>query len=653
MSSMSKILNLGVLAHVDAGKTSLTERLLFAGGAIPTLGRVEAGNTHTDTLLLEQQRGITIRAAVASLAIGDCHINLIDTPGHPDFIAEVERSLAVLDAVILVVSSVEGVQPQTRRLARAIRTIGLPCIIFCNKIDRMGAREESLLTEITSKLGWDVVTLTTTSEIGTRTAGSHPRDVCDDTIITAIAEHDDQLLETWLESPSDVSRDLVHACMLQAVRDANLMPVIFGSAVTGAGIDSLLALLPELAPETDQPDASLSAEVFKIDHDRKGERVVLLRIWGGELRSREEYDLHREGVVGPIHGGKITRLERCVPGGNELAAKVAAGNIVRASGLAAAQIGDVIGETPHDQRRFFKPVFETVVKEQRRNQQFALRQALVDLADQDPFISLRLDARTGTTSIRLFGEVQKEVIEDALVNQYDVPVIFEESTVICIERPLGEGAAIERITASENPFAAGVGLTVRPGSPGSGVRYIRRQQALGRLPHAMYVGIEETVLTTLREGLLGWEVVDIEIELTFVEYWDPVTVVGDFRSLTPLVLMAALQQAGTEVCEPLHQFRLVVPEDCLAAAVRLLMHGRAIIAESVIEGDNAVITGEMPAVEMPVVERQLSGISRGEGDMDYWQTGWQRIADAPPSRARTDHNPLDRAEYVSRLSGRM
>jgi ribosomal protection tetracycline resistance protein len=138
---MSRIVNLGVLAHVDAGKTSLTERLLFESGAITALGSVDSGTTHTDTLPLEQQRGITIRAAVAPFTWNGAQVNLIDTPGHPDFIAEVERSLSVLDAVILVVSAVEGVQPQTRRLARAIRAIGLPCIIFCNKIDRMGARE--------------------------------------------------------------------------------------------------------------------------------------------------------------------------------------------------------------------------------------------------------------------------------------------------------------------------------------------------------------------------------------------------------------------------------------------------------------------------------------------------------------------------------
>lgn len=169
----------------------------------------------------------------------------------------------------------------------------------------------------------------------------------------------------------------------------------------------------------------------------------------------------------------------------------------------------------------------------------------------------------------------------------------------------------------------------------------------------MYVGIEQTIYSMLHEGLLGWDVTDIEIELTFVEYSDPVTVVGDFRSLTPLVLMAALNRAGSEVCEPLQQFRLELPEDRLFDAIRYLVQQRAVIGESIIEGDAAVITGEIPAASVPLFERQLPGISRGEGDLDFWHHGWQRVAGDPPSRPRTDLNPLDRMEYLSRLSGRL
>ncbi len=646
---MSRILNLGVLAHVDAGKTSLTERLLFESGAIAALGSVDSGTTHTDTLPLEQQRGITIRAAVVPFTWNDVQVNLIDTPGHPDFIAEVERSLSVLDAVILVVSAVEGVQPQTRRLARVIRAIGLPCIIFCNKIDRMGARERSLLAELSAKLGWPVVPLATTTDIGTRDAGVHLLDPCCDDVASLLAEHDDTLLEQWVSG--EVKARSVQEALVRTTQAGAVVPVMFGSAMTGVGVLELLDTLGMLVPETERANDPLSAQAFKIERDAHGERVVLLRIWSGTLYSRSECSLFN-GESEPVPAGKITRLERRTLTGVEVVQQATAGEIVRAHGLADVKIGDVLGAAPpHDQQRFFMPVFETEVREQRPEQRHALRMALAELADQDPFISLRYDPRSSVISVRLFGDVQREVLENTLLEDYGLPVVFSASRVICIERPISEGEAIEKIFGGL-PFVAGVGLRVSPGGPGSGVRYHRAKHALGRTRPAFYLAIEETVIATLAEGLHAWEVTDIDVELIHVEFYDAASTAGDFRGLTPLVLMDALRRAGTEVCEPLQGFRLDVPEPCLADAIRHLVQHRAVIAESGVEGDIAVITGEIPAAEVADFERYLPGISRGEGDFDHWHCGWLPVTGEPPSRPRSDLNPLDRVEYLSRWSGR-
>lgn len=649
---MSHILNLGVLAHVDAGKTSLTERILFETGAITKLGSVDSGTTHTDTLALEQQRGITIRAAVASALWNDIQINLVDTPGHPDFIAEVERSLSVLDAVVLVISAVEGVQPQTRRLARAIRSLGLPCVIFCNKIDRSGAREDSLLTEIHAKLGWHLVPLSTTAQIGTSEVTSAPRDLTDESVIEALAEVDDTVMAAWLEGES-LTTNQIKAAFSAAVPAGDIVPVIFGSAITGVGVQHLLDVLTHI-PVPVPPDVSdLSAQAFKVEYDARGERGFWLRIWSGTLRFRAEISVQRSAWLDPLPVGRVTRMHRSTPHGLELVNQAGAGEIVLVRGLPDLQLGDAIGVTHRDTPRMFLPVFETVIREEQADDRHKLRVALNHLADQDPFISLRLDPRTSTTSGRLFGEVQKEVIESNLLSDFGLHVIFEDSTVICMECPLGVGEAIERITQSGNPYAAGIGLKVSRAEEGSGITYVRNQQAIGRLPLAMYLAIEDTVRSTLTEGLSGWEVTDIDIELTFVEYWDPVTIVADFRNLTPLILMEALQQAGTEVCEPIQRFRLVVPDDLLAEAVRLLVHQRGTVEESTIEGVSAVITGTIPAAMVPAFERQLPGISRGEGDLDNWHDSWRPVSGDPPIRPRTDHNPLNRTEYISRVAGRM
>ncbi len=648
---MIPLLNLGVLAHVDAGKTSLTERILFETGAISAPGSVDSGTTHTDTLLLEQQRGITIRAAVASAMWHDLQINLIDTPGHPDFIAEVERSLAVLDAVVLVISAVEGVQPQTRRLARAICALGLPCIIFANKIDRAGARRDTLLAEIQSKLGWELLPLSDDENIGTREAASTPRPLNDAACIETLAAHDDTLLASWLEDDAEIPLALVQQAFAAAVTSGALVPVVFGSAITGAGVRDVLDVLQYL-PGMAVDDDTLRAQAFKIEHDQRGERTVWLRIWSGTLQSRAEVTATRP-AGDELAVGKITRLERSTSTGPVLVKEAGAGEIVRVHGIASMRVGETIGPPVRQTPRLFLPVFETVVREEHPAQRHRLREALVDLADQDPFISLRPDTRTGITSVRLFGDVQKEVIESNLVHNYGVNAIFADSTVICMERPLGDGESIERITDPSLPFAAGLGLRVSPLPEGSGVQYQRLQQSIGRLPFAMYLAIEEVVRATLLEGLCGWEVTDIAVDLTFVEYWDPVTIVSDYRNLTPLVLTDALKQAETEVCEPIQRFRLTVPDDLLAEAIRLLVQQRGVIEESAVVGAVAEIIGTIPAEMIPTVERSLPGVSRGEGDLDHWHDRWQRVPGEPPVRPRTDNNPLNRAEYLSRVAGRM
>ncbi|BDZ57005.1 GTP-binding protein [Barrientosiimonas endolithica] len=231
------LLNLGIVAHVDAGKTSLTERLLFEAGAVDSLGRVDDGTTATDSMELERRRGITIRAAVTSFALDDLAVTILDTPGHPDFIAEVERSLTVLDAAVLVLSAVEGVQPQTVVLWRALRRIGVPTLLFVNKIDRSGADVGRVLTDVRRRLGPHVAPLTHALGEGTRTAAAQTISLTDEATVEAVADSDDRLLERWAnEGPIDQVE--VAEALRRATAAGRLAPVLVGSAVTGAGLPS-------------------------------------------------------------------------------------------------------------------------------------------------------------------------------------------------------------------------------------------------------------------------------------------------------------------------------------------------------------------------------------------------------------------------------
>src|SRR5829696_7300871 len=236
-------LNLGIVAHVDAGKTTLTERLLFAAGVIDEIGRVDDGSTQTDTLTLEQQRGITINSAVVSFAIDDVTVNLIDTPGHPDFIAEAERVLNILDGAVLVVSAVEGVQAQTRVLMRTLQRLKIPTLIFVNKIDRNGAQFERLLGSISEKLTRAIIPMGSVSGLGTRNAEFTPHGAADADFTTGIidllADNDDAFLAAYVDDETEVSYSSLRGGFAAQARRARVHPVYFGSAVTGAGLDSL------------------------------------------------------------------------------------------------------------------------------------------------------------------------------------------------------------------------------------------------------------------------------------------------------------------------------------------------------------------------------------------------------------------------------
>ena len=248
---MSSILNLGILAHVDAGKTSLTERLLFGAGVIGQIGRVDDGSTQTDTLALERQRGITIRSAVVSFAIGDVTVNLIDTPGHPDFIAEVERVLSVLDGAVLVISAVEGVQSQTRVLMRTLRRLGIPTVIFINKIDRRGADPGRVLDQIAARLTPAAIALGGTRHPGERRAAFVPHGAGDPAFVARLAEelaeHDDDLLAAYVgDRPLGYPR--LRAALAAQSRAGLVHPVLAGSALTGAGVAELTGAITALLP---------------------------------------------------------------------------------------------------------------------------------------------------------------------------------------------------------------------------------------------------------------------------------------------------------------------------------------------------------------------------------------------------------------------
>src|SRR5215213_5274252 len=434
-------LNLGIVAHVDAGKTTLTERLLFAAGVIDEIGRVDDGSTQTDTLALEQQRGITIKSAVVSFDIDDVTINLIDTPGHPDFIAEVERVLNVLDGAVLVVSAVEGVQSQTRLLMRTLQRLNIPTLIFVNKIDRAGAQSEPLLRSIAERLTPAIIPMGSASGLGTRSPSFTPYGAAD-------ADFTSGLVDLLADDEATVSYCRLRGELAAQTGKALVHPVFFGSAITGAGVDELIFGITKLLPAVEgDVDGPVSGVVFKVERAPAGEKIAYVRMFSGTVKVRDLLRFDRD------EEGKVTGVSVFDRGSAVQRASVAAGRIGRLWGLGEVRIGDAIGEpqTTPERHYFAPPTLETVVVPRRPADKGALHVALTQLAEQDPLINVRQDDSRQEIFVSLYGEVQKEVVGATLANDYDIDVEFRETTTICIERPIGVGAAVELLPKARSP----------------------------------------------------------------------------------------------------------------------------------------------------------------------------------------------------------
>lgn len=649
------IVNIGILAHVDAGKTSLTERILFETGAIRAVGSVDKGTTQTDSLELERARGITIKSAVVSFQLNALKVNLIDTPGHGDFIAEVERSLRVLDGVVLVVSSVEGVQPQTRRLARAILAAGLPLLIFVNKIDRLGARGAALIEDIRRKLQLRVVVMNAATGLGDRAAAVIVLDrgspAWRGPVLDLLAETSERVIEEYERSGGEPSAAFINAEFRAQVAARTIVPAYFGSAITGVGVAELLAGIAEWFPAAaDDPAAPIAGTVFKIARRASGEKFVYVRLFAGTLSVRQHLALHRPDTFGETAAieERITGIERFATGTATPATTVGAGEIAILHGLRAARIGDRLGANDtagkSDEAIFPVPALESIVRPVESGQITQLRAALEQLAEQDPLISLRQRNAEGEISLRLYGEVQKEIVMDTLARDYGVAAMFGPSQTICTERPVGTGEAAETIGEQGNPFYATVGFRVAPAAPRSGLCYVRE---LGALPLAFYRAIEETVHETFKQGLQGWEVTDCVVTLTHTGFSSVMSTAGDFRKLVPLVLMRALCRAGTEVCEPVEAFDLAIPEDTFGVVSGALMHARAAMHNAFRDGSSYRIVGEIPTAELRALEQQLPSLTRGDGGWLASFAGYIPVAGDAPSRPRIGPQPLNRVQYLA------
>jgi len=642
-----RTLNLGILAHVDAGKTTLTERLLHAAGSIEHVGSVNAGTTQTDSLQLERERGITIRSAVVSFPIDDVTVNLIDTPGHPDFIAEVERALFVLDGAVLVISAVEGVQPQTRILMRALRRLEIPTLLFINKIDRRGADDERVFREIAQRLHVTAVRMGTARDLGGHGASFHPSGWNDpafrDDVALALADGDETLLAAYVEGGGAMPYERLQGALVEQTRRCAIHPVLCGSAITGAGVPEVMQAIARFLPPTSTTaEGPLAATVFKIERDPAGQKVAFARVFSGTIRIRDHL------TFGQGANATVAGLAVVAGGDDEPRAAVSAGEVAKIRGLAQVRIGDDIGERRGgDRHRFAPPTLEAVVVPSRRRDGARLRTALHQLAEQDPLIDVRTGDVDGETSVSLYGEVQKEVIQATLEREFGIGVRFHQTTQLHVERPLGVGIRVEPLHAPTNPYNASIGLRIEPAAEGSGVAFLvdvdHRATPLYvySTAAAFAASMHRYVRAALDVGLFGWPVTDCTVTMTDCMYSSadgspstrgPRSTAADFRKLTPLVVTRALLDARTVVCEPVLRLRLELPADTIATVMPALARSGAGIEARSQRGPLSTMDVIVAAGRAHELQRDLPGLTGGEGVVESSFAGYRPVTGEPPRR---------------------
>ncbi|MEE9274975.1 MAG: elongation factor G [bacterium] len=610
---------MGIISHIDAGKTTTTERILFYSGLVHRMGEVDDGRATTDWMLQERERGISITAAAVTCMWADHEITIIDTPGHVDFTIEVERSLRVLDGAVAIFSAVEGVEPQSETVWRQADRFGVPRLAFVNKLDRLGADFERTVAMMREKLGvrtllmqWpdgdgdayrgqvDVLTgdhLTWSEADEGRTVERRPAEgelaeraaALRESLIEAAADHDEALMEAYLEG-SPIEAGAIRRALRRVVLAGEGVPVYCGSALRNRGVQSLLdavvdylpspADLPpaagrhpeEEAEETRPPteEAPFSALAFKVQMDG-GRRVTYLRVYSGKAKVGDE-------VWNPARakGERLARLFRMYSHKRERIEEVGPGDIVAAAGLKEAATGDTLCEKAHPIR--FEaivaphPVISIAVEPKDATGAKKLDETLVKLEAEDPTFQARRDADTGQIVMSGMGELHLDVLTRRMREEYGLEVRVGRPRVVYREtlRREAEGEAVFDRELGGKPQYARIKIRVRP-VPGEGVAYLSHVPPAGEggeSPAALLTAAEEAALASAGSGALaGYEMTDVRIELLEAEYDPDRGTEAAFGVAAGNAFAEACRRAGGQLLEPVMSVEVTLPEEFTGAVI--------------------------------------------------------------------------------------
>ncbi|MED5015785.1 TetM/TetW/TetO/TetS family tetracycline resistance ribosomal protection protein [Paenibacillus chibensis] len=644
--------NIGIFAHVDAGKTTTTEHMLFASGAIRALGSVDQGTAQTDSLDVERERGISVRSAATSLVWNGIAVNLVDTPGHVDFLSEVERSMRVMDGAILIISAAEGVQSQTETVWQALRAMNIPTLIYINKMDRLGVSVPRVMEEIKRLLSVHIAPLQAPDGEGELFTGIMPIWAIDEKdngtgvnrglVTDTIADLDEGILERIVDG-ENVSTDELKEKLASLSRSGRAFPVCFGSSQRSIGIRELLDAAIEYLPGPGgDPENDLAGVIFKIERDKLMGRTAFVRLYQGALKNRDAVVNLTRGVQ-----EKVTQIRKMSGQKHTDLGLIEAGDIAAVYGLSQSRIGDILGTSagvpPY--HALATPLLTVQVKPGEEARYPELVEALQELTEEDPLLDLQWLQSERELHVKVMGTIQLEILASLLQTRFGLQAEFGQPSVIYKETPAQAGEGFIAYTMPK-PCWAILRFAIEPLPRGSGLVYSSVVRSEHLLP-SYQNEVERRVPEALQQGLLGWEVTDLKVTLVEGEHHVWHTHPLDFVVATPMGIMNGLASTGTTLLEPMLRFRITVPEEFGGKILSELVQMRAEFeAPSVMHG-RCVIEGIIPAatsLEYPVRLRSMTG---GKGVMATSFTGYQ---DCPPDvraeRKRNGVNPLDQSKYI-------
>jgi len=639
------IINIGVLAHVDAGKTTLTESFLYLGGIIGSLGNVDKGTAQSDFLDIEKERGISVRSATSTFFWEDVQINLIDTPGHIDFSADVERSLRILDAAVLVISAVEGLQAHTENIWLALKEHRIPTIIFINKIDRVGADTLRVITEIKKELSEDIVVLQQSENDGESDANIIDRwseNHINEEVTENIANQNDDILEKYLDNQKFPFVELDDE-LINIVGSFKLLPVMMGAAKNLVGVKELLDAIVKYMPTAAGREEDLfSALVFRIDHDKKFGKISGVRLFNGSLSAKDIIDNKTQEK-----SDKVNQIKRFKAGKLEDCHTVGAGDIAAVFGLANAKVGDVLGTgiLVPEEVKLNSPLLTVQVKAEKDNDYPTLAEALSILSAEDPALEFEWLREDKELHVKIMGWIQIEVIEKILEHRFNIKAKFDDPTVIYKESPKTIAEGFARYWMPK-PCWAIIKLKIEPGKSGSGVIY-SSEVSVNDIQKKYQNEVERTINKALKQGIKGWEVTDLKITLIEGEDHTVHSNPGDFIIATPMAIMNGLVNTGTKFLEPIIWFRITAPDELLGAVTSDIISMRGTFESPSIQNEKFVLEGTMPVSSSMDYPVKLSSRSGGRAKIKTRFHSYVECADEfGVTKPFKGINPLDEAKYI-------